>query len=79
MSARLIVSNAARADVREILDYLEREAGRRVALRYAIEFDAAIDRVADLPHTGSPRTSFGPEMRVMIISFSASRRLMVDR
>ena len=68
MTARLIVSEAARADVREILDYLQREAGTRIALRYALEFDATIDRIADLPHTGSPRRSFGPDMRVMIIS-----------
>jgi plasmid stabilization system protein ParE len=68
MTARLIVSDAARADVREILDYLQREAGKRIALRYSMEFDAAIDRIADLPHTGSPRTSFGPNMRVIIIT-----------
>jgi toxin ParE1/3/4 len=68
MTAKLVVSDAARADVREILDYLQREAGDRIALRYSIEFDAAIDRIADLPHMGSPRTSFGPDMRIMIIS-----------
>jgi plasmid stabilization system protein ParE len=67
MTARLLVSNAARADVRDILDYLRAEASERTALQYALAFDAAIDRIAELPHSGSPRRQYGPDVRVVIV------------
>jgi plasmid stabilization system protein ParE len=67
MSAKLVVSNAARLDARNILDYLQEHAGDAIALRYAVDFDAAIDRVADLPHTGSPRQQYGPDIRIVIV------------
>jgi plasmid stabilization system protein ParE len=38
---RLVVSPEARADIDEILDWLEHEAGKPVALRYAERFRAA--------------------------------------
>jgi plasmid stabilization system protein ParE len=67
MTARLIVSNAARADAHDILDYLRTEASERTALQYALAFDAAIDRIAELPHSGSPRRQYGANVRVIII------------
>ena len=67
MTARLIVSNAARADARNILDYLRAEGSERTALRYALSFNATIDRIAELPHSGSPRRQYGPNVRVVII------------
>jgi plasmid stabilization system protein ParE len=67
MTAKLIVSNAARMDARDILNYLQEHAGDGIALRYAVDFDAAIDRIADLPHTGSPRKQYGSDVRVVIV------------
>jgi plasmid stabilization system protein ParE len=67
MTARLVVSYAARADVRDVLEYLRTEAGDRIALRYALAFGAAVDRIAELPHSGSPRRQYGPDVRVVII------------
>jgi plasmid stabilization system protein ParE len=66
--ARLIVSIGARTDIRRIIDYLEEHAGWSVALRYAVEFDAAIDRIAELPGVGSPRSQFGQETRIVIVN-----------
>jgi plasmid stabilization system protein ParE len=67
MTTRLVVSDAARADVRDVLEYLRAEASDRTALQYALAFDAAIDRIADLPLSGSLRRHFGPDVRVVII------------
>ena len=66
--ARLIVTIGARTDIRRIIDYLEENAGKPVALRYAVDFDAAIDRIAELPGVGSPRRQFGEEMRIVIVN-----------
>src|SRR5688572_13986108 len=67
MTARLVVSNAAQADARDILEYLRGEAGGPTATRYALDFDAAVDRIAALPHSGSPRRQYGPDVRVVIV------------
>ena len=67
MTARLIVSNAARADARDVLDYLRASASDRIALQYALAFDAAIDRIVEMPHSGSPRRQYGPDVRVVIL------------
>ena len=67
MTAKLIVSNAARSDTRDILDYLRAEASERIALHYALAFNAAIDRIAELPHSGSPRRQYGAHVRVIVI------------
>ena len=53
--ARLIVSLAARDDLGGIIDYLETQAGAAVAMRYAVEFDAALNRISEFPALGSPR------------------------
>ena len=70
--ARLAVTHAARADIRKIVDYLETNAGKAVALRFALAFDAAFDRVADLPGVGSPRREFGPNIRLSIVDPTSS-------
>jgi plasmid stabilization system protein ParE len=67
MSARLVVSDAARADAQDIFNYLEEHASNPIALRYAIDFDAAIDRIVDRPLAGSPRRQYGPDVRAVII------------
>src|SRR5438874_1640804 len=66
--ARLIVSERARRDIRRIIDYLETYAGRLVALRFALEFESAFDRIADLPEIGSPRVEFGVNTRLWIVN-----------
>jgi plasmid stabilization system protein ParE len=66
MTAKLIVSNAARRDSRAILGYLQEQAGAKVALQYAVRFDAAIDRIAEFPLIGSPRPQYGPNVRLAI-------------
>jgi len=66
--ARLVVTNRARADIRQIIEYLEAHAGRSVALRFALEFDTAFDRIADFPEIGSQRTEFGPDTRLWIVN-----------
>ena len=65
--ARIIVSAAAHTDLRSVIDYLEEHAGQAVALRYALDFDAAFDRLADIPSIGSPRPAFGVGTRIVII------------
>jgi plasmid stabilization system protein ParE len=68
MTVRLIVANAARRDLREILGYLQQQAGAKVALRYALEFDAGIDRIAEFPLSGSPRPQYGSDIRLAIVN-----------
>jgi plasmid stabilization system protein ParE len=67
MTAKLVVSDAARADARDILDYLEEHAGEQIALRYAVDLDAAVDRIANFPRIGSPRRQLGDDVRVVIV------------
>ena len=67
MTARVVVSNAAQADARDVLDYLRAEAGDRIAVRYAHDFDAAVDRIAELPHSGSPRRQYGTDVRAVLV------------
>jgi plasmid stabilization system protein ParE len=68
MMTRLVVTAAAREDIRRIVDYLESNAGRPIALRYAIGFDDALDRIAEMPGIGSPRPEFGRGTRIVIVN-----------
>ena len=65
---RLIVSSTAEADTTEILEYLEREAGARVAADYGRRFRLTIERLVDLPETGAPRSLLGADTRIAIVS-----------
>jgi plasmid stabilization system protein ParE len=64
---RLLVTAEADADASQILSYLEREAGPRIADDYERRFNAAIERLADVPGIGAPRRSLGPNTRIMVI------------
>jgi plasmid stabilization system protein ParE len=66
--AQLNVSAAARSDIRAIIDYLEQHAGRRIALRFALEFDAMFDRIAEMPGIGSPRAMLGDGVRMAMVA-----------
>ena len=64
---RFIVTADAEADTFEILNDLERRAGRAIAERYALRFRAAIQRIVELPVSGAPRPTLGPAARCVII------------
>jgi len=66
--AQLLVSPAARDDIQSIIDYLEHAAGRPIALRYALDFDAAFDRIAEMPAAGSPRPVLGAAVRMAMVA-----------
>jgi toxin ParE1/3/4 len=65
---RLIVTAEADVDARNILDYLRREAGARVAANYGGRFSLALTRLVDLPQSGAPRPALGRNTRIAIVS-----------
>ena len=65
--ARLVVSATAHSDIRGIIDDLEERAGRRIALRFALDFDATFERLAAMPGIGSPRPALGPGVRMAMV------------
>ena len=66
--ARLVVSPEASADIDEILDWLEREAGRVVAHRYAERFRAAFGHFMAFPEIGARRRKLHADMRIWAIT-----------
>ncbi len=67
MTRRLLLGAAA-ADINAILDYLTKEAGPRIALRYALDFDWQLELITDFPGIGSLRPELGPLCRTTIVS-----------
>jgi|SRR5208337_515625 len=65
---RVIVSADARQDADEILAYLEREAGRAVALRYAVRFRDLIRKLSDYPEIGARRPFLADSVRILVVS-----------
>lgn len=66
--ARLIATARFRSDTDDILDYLERLAGSRVAENYGHRFRATIDRLVQFPQSGAPRPALGQNARIAIVS-----------
>ena len=64
---RLVVTPEADADAIDILAYLHREAGPRIAENYSHRFQDALDRLAELPESGAPRPTLGPNTRIAIV------------
>ncbi|MCZ7594328.1 MAG: type II toxin-antitoxin system RelE/ParE family toxin [Hyphomicrobium sp.] len=64
---RLLVAAEAEGDIDDILDYLEREAGRATAAAYAERFAAEIQRIADFPGHATSRPALGGETRVGLV------------
>jgi plasmid stabilization system protein ParE len=64
---RLVVAADAEADIGDILDYLEREAGRGTAIAYGERFAEAIERIIAFPGHGPRRPLLGPETRIAIV------------
>jgi len=65
---RLVVTADAEADFDNILAYLKREAGVRIADDYDKRLSSAIERLVDLPETGAPRPSLGRNVRIAVVS-----------
>jgi len=64
---RLVVSADAEADLDEILDYLEREAGARVAENYGRKFRLCLERHVEFPGIGPRRPALGADTRIGIV------------
>jgi toxin ParE1/3/4 len=64
---RLVVTADADVDTGEILDYLTREAGWRVADEYGQRFREALERVVEMPESGAPRQALGPETHIAVV------------
>jgi len=65
---RLLVTADAEADTSDILYYVAREAGQRIAEEYGRRFYRTIERLVDLPQSGSPRPVLGPNVRIAVVS-----------
>ncbi|MGA2892545.1 MAG: type II toxin-antitoxin system RelE/ParE family toxin [Xanthobacteraceae bacterium] len=64
---RLVVTPEANADASEILTYLDREAGARIAESYSRRFQQTLAGLVDLPRTGAPRPILGRNTRIAIV------------
>jgi toxin ParE1/3/4 len=65
---RLVVTADAEGDLSKILSFLERKAGPIIAAEYGRRFRSTLERLVDLPETGAPRPSLGPNVRIGIVS-----------
>ena len=65
--ARVVVTEPARHDIRDILTDLSERAGYAVAARYAEDFKAVYRALAQFPGSGPPRPALGPNARIKIV------------
>jgi toxin ParE1/3/4 len=65
--ARIVVTEHAKRDVREIISGLSRRAGHKVAVRYVAEFETAYGNLARFPDTGPLRPALGPIVRIKLV------------
>jgi toxin ParE1/3/4 len=63
----LHVTEPARADMDEALDYLAREASLRLALDFADEIGRSLASLADLGHSGVSREWLSPGLRMTVV------------
>jgi plasmid stabilization system protein ParE len=61
---RLVATPRFRFDTNEILNYLEKVAGRPLAEKYSSRIDQTIVRLATFPESGAPRPALGAHARV---------------
>ena len=64
---QVIVSLLAQADTASIVTDLVSNAGYRVAVRYAADFEALYDRLSLYPGSGSPRPAIGSRIRIGLV------------
>ena len=63
----LVVTGPARADIDGQLDYLARQRGIDIALRFAETIDAELDNLAQLGHSGVSREWLSPGPRMTVL------------
>jgi plasmid stabilization system protein ParE len=66
--ARLLVTIDADNDSNEIISYLQREAGPRIADEYGRRFGIPLTRIVDFPESGAPRRNLGPDTRIGVVA-----------
>src|SRR5262245_22232222 len=64
--ARLVITASADADLAAIILHLRQAAGDLVARKYAAQFDAVLERLAQFPGSGPRRPMLGPHARITI-------------
>jgi plasmid stabilization system protein ParE len=65
--ARVLLSELAKQDVRDILSDLNERAGTGVARRYGADFKRVYRSLAQFPDGGSPRQDLGSDVRIKIV------------
>ena len=64
---QLVVTDAAEADIAEILRYLRTNAGATVAELYRVQFLALLERLTTFPNSGSPRDEVAAGIRTAFL------------
>ena len=64
---RVVVTELAKRDVRNILSDLSERASYRIANRYADAFKTAYRHLGEFPAIGPPRSKLGPNCRIAIV------------
>lgn len=64
----LLVAADADADFNDIVAYLRREAGVRIAADYGRRFNLTLERLLKFPQSGAPRPMLGQNVRIAIVS-----------
>lgn len=64
---QLQITDTARADIREIIDYLASEADAAVAEAFLRQIDAELTTLAELGHSGVSREWINPGLRLHVI------------
>jgi toxin ParE1/3/4 len=64
---RPVVTADAETDTGAILEYIEGQAGARVASAFAGSFRRTIERLVALPFSGAPRPSLGAHARIAVV------------
>jgi toxin ParE1/3/4 len=64
---RLVISDTARSDIREVIVYLADQAGIEVAERFLERIDAEFITLAELGHSGVSREWVSPGLRMHVL------------
>jgi len=64
---RFVIAPEAEADIADILKYLRREAGPKIAENYRQQIRRKITRLRTFPNSGAPRPEFGDLMRMVVV------------
>jgi len=65
---RLVVTTDADADFTDVVAYLQRKAGPRVAANYGRRVKHTLERLVEFPQSAAPRPVLGPNARIAIVS-----------